>query len=256
MGFWGDIDEDRIFNATGKRHPEEEGNENDIRVEIVSGNYDQSEISEQTKQTLATFPESVVGADVFSDSHDGQVRVGRYLYLGQVAGLYLVLRDADDSLLLLDRHAVYERVLYARMRRGEFAGAGQLLALPLELPLQSAEREHFYQLRDTLATLGFALECVEQTLRVLSIPPVLDRTTAQKFLREAVTGDKDNLSTLFISLSCKATIETRQRLTPDEAAGLISQWMNTPDRDLGIHGRPCVLRWTSTDLEKLFKRKP
>ena len=86
------------------------------------------------------------------------LRVGGLTYLGQVADTYLILRDEEGALLLLDQHAAHERVLYARLARGAFGGAGQCLALPLELPLQAVEEERFFELRPRLQKMGFGLE--------------------------------------------------------------------------------------------------
>ncbi len=183
------------------------------------------------------------------------LRVENVEYLGQVADTYLVLRDRAGALLLLDQHAAHERILYARMRRGGFAGSGQLLALPLEMPLHPAERERLFELRGTLESLGFVLETSASGLEVRGMPPVLSRAEARDFLREALAGRKDDLAGMFISMSCKAAIKAGQRLTDDEAAGLLRQWLATDDREYCPHGRPCILRWDGVELEKLFKRR-
>ena len=194
-------------------------------------------------------------------SHDEAVRdrqplrVENVEYLGQVADTYLVLRDRAGALLLLDQHAAHERILYARMRRGGFAGSGQLLALPLEMSLHPSERERLFELRGTLESLGFVLETSASGLEVRGMPPVLSRAEARDFLREALAGRKDDLAGMFISMSCKAAIKAGQRLTDGEAAGLLRQWLATDDREYCPHGRPCILRWDGVELEKLFKRR-
>ena len=172
-----------------------------------------------------------------------------------MADTYLVLRDTAGALLLLDQHAAHERILYARLRRGAFAGMGQCLALPLELHLHPAERQRLQELRPGLAQMGFELECNDGLLQVRAVPPVLSSAEARLFLREALAGRKDDLAGLFINAACKSAIKAGQRLTTDEAAGLLQQWLETPEREYCPHGRPCVLRWDGPALERLFKRK-
>ncbi len=181
--------------------------------------------------------------------------IGNLQYFGQIDNTYLVLRSNEDCLLLLDQHAIHERILFNKMQNDALMGSGQLLALPLEISLHASEVERAITLRPSLEKLGFVLELEQQILYIKALPAALSRSEANLFLREALAGRKDDLNAIFVLFACRASIKAGQQLTTDEVMGLIKQWLETPDRDFCPHGRPCVLRLTSNELEKMFKRK-
>lgn len=196
----------------------------------------------------------------------GRMRIGPYLYLGQIAAAYLVLRDAPETggerLVLLDQHAAHERILVSRLQRRGLSGEGRPLVFPLELPLHPAERERAEELWESLHTLGFGLSLEgsdgRSILRVEAVPPLLDRRAAEEILREALDGRRDEhagLDALWASMACKAAVKAGDRLAPDEAANLVAQWLATENREFCPHGRPCSVIWNADDLARLFKRK-
>lgn len=194
---------------------------------------------------------------------EGHVRVGPYVYMGQIGGTYLVLRDTRNSrenasLLILDQHAAHERVLVSRLQAGGFSGMSQPLVLPLEYTLHPAERERLEEFHDSLTALGFTLALRDQgtcaVLEVRAVPPLLERAAAGEFIREVLAGRKEDLHSLWATMACKAAIKAGDTLAPDEAVNLIAQWLVTEDRQFCPHGRPCVLQWGTADLDRMFKR--
>ncbi len=173
-------------------------------------------------------------------------------YLGQIAATYLLMRDAEGSLLLLDQHAAHERILYFRIESADVDT--QFLALPLEIPVHASERERAHVMLPSLQRLGFVMELGTEALQIQAFPSLLEGASAKNFVQEVLAGRKDDYSAMLISFSCKNAIKAGQKLTHDEAVGLIQQWLTTPEREFCPHGRPAVLRFTGHDLEKMFKR--
>ncbi|MDL2316638.1 DNA mismatch repair endonuclease MutL [Desulfovibrio sp. OttesenSCG-928-A18] len=182
------------------------------------------------------------------------VRVGPYLCLGQIADTYLIL-VRDSSLFLLDQHAAHERVLMHGLERANESGSSQLLALPEDMALHPAESRRVQEFFGLLTRLGYALEAGQDKLSVSGVPPLLGRAKGLELLRDILGGRCEDMDALLHMMACKAAIKAGQRLTGDEAAGLVQRWMNTPDCAFCPHGRPAVLSFSPGDLEKMFKRR-
>lgn len=178
-----------------------------------------------------------------------------FRYLGQVAKTYLVLSQNDDTLLLLDQHAMHERIFYEKFRANGSRGLAQPLLVPLELELHPAETERLMEIKDTLTRLGFETSCRGSRCTVQTMPPEMNRAEASAFLREALSGRVDDLDGVWIHHACATAIRAGQHLTPDDALHLVRQWLRTEEPDFCPHGRPCAVTLEKNDLEKLFKRR-
>ena len=184
------------------------------------------------------------------------MRIGDLTYMGQIGDTYLVVRQGRDKLVLLDQHAVHERILYQRILRDASQGLSQLQAIPMSLPLHSSELARLQEMWTELGEMGFSLQTEGGgSLRVKGIPASLSQSEAREFLREVLSGQVQSMEDMWALMACKSAIKARQKLTPDEAAGLIAQWLKTPDRTYCPHGRPAVVQFDIDALEKLFKRK-
>ena len=249
QGFWGTLDAPRLVAQGGNPEPTE--------TEMVftpSFPVEQAERAEQAG--MPPLPDFTGRAGIFpGDGAPAPVRVGDMEYLGQIAKTYLLVRRGA-SLVILDQHAVHERIRMHAIEAGGTRGESQLLALPLDIPLHPSESEELAAVWEELGQLGFALETDGPSLlRVTGLPPQLGRSEATAFVRDALAGKKGGFESLWHMMACRTAIKAGQELTPDEVAGLLRQWVNTPDAGYCPHGRPVAVTVGVGELEKLFKRK-
>lgn len=178
-------------------------------------------------------------------------------YMGQVAETYLLLKKDKDNLLILDQHAVHERILYEEMKKGQIQS--QNLLCPLEIPLHKSEESRYVSVKETLEQLGFSLQAKENgqelVLQVTAIPMRYDRVAAMGFLKEILAEKLDNLDSIWVRHACRSAIKAGTPLDAASAIKLILQWLATEEPDNCPHGRPSVIHFSESDLEKLFKRK-
>lgn len=215
---------------------------------------EEAHAADMAASSTAKFYEPQIVPD--TESEHQNVTIGDLTYLGQLADTYLIIRQRNQKLVLLDQHAVHERILFERIKRDASRGHSQLLALPINLTLHPSEAHRLQEMWGDLEKIGFSLATSGETeVRVKGIPNALGTAEAKEFLREILSGQISSMEDLWAMMSCKSAIKAGQKLTSDEAAGLIAQWLATPDRTYCPHGRPAVLQFTIDDLEKMFKRK-
>lgn len=185
---------------------------------------------------------------------NAQTAWGDMEYLGQFANTYLLLRDRSLALVLVDQHAAHERVIFQRLLKGAGEGAKNLI-VPLELRLDEERQASLEKVLPVLTRLGYNCYRDGKKLLVKTIPAVLSRAEAREILEESLAAKNCDANRIYASLACRAAVKAGQELGPDEALELLRQWGSTPMAEFCPHGRPCVLRWTAPDLEKLFKRR-
>jgi DNA mismatch repair protein MutL len=183
----------------------------------------------------------------------------------QLHNRYLVA-ESGDGMVVIDQHALHERILYEHLREKVLSGVleTQSLLVPEPVDLSPAEAAVVLESRDVLAQLGVTVEPFGgDTVLVSSYPAMLANLRPGEVLRDLVdqlmAGGKkpdrrDVLDSLLHMISCKAAIKAGDRLTPDEIAALLEQRHLAQDTHHCPHGRPTALYFSREELDRQFKR--
>jgi DNA mismatch repair protein MutL len=183
----------------------------------------------------------------------------------QLYDAYLVV-EADEGMLVIDQHALHERILFEQIKRriqsGPLETQPLLIPEPVELTAEQAARtlEH----RAALAELGLGVEDFGGgTLLLTSYPALLGGRSPQAILRAVVdhlvaqdrTPSREVLFNDLMSLmACHAAVRAGERLTPEQMAALVEQRRLADDTHHCPHGRPTALLFSRHDLERQFRR--
>jgi DNA mismatch repair protein MutL len=184
----------------------------------------------------------------------------------QIHNTYIVA-PCEDGLLIVDQHALHERLLYNDLRRRFAAGTltGQRLLIPETLRVTPAEADAIDRHAALLGKLG--VEVVSfgpDTFALQQFPTVLaERNVAPlEFLREVLdrladdeTTDSERLlADLLQTLACRAAVKAGDPLTAAEIDALLDRREEAEKHSACPHGRPTSLKLTVRDLEKQFRR--
>ena len=183
----------------------------------------------------------------------------------QVHSSYIVTQD-QHGLVIIDQHALHERVMYEHLRRRVLSGAveSQRLLAPEPVELGPREAALVLEHRELLGQLGFGIEEFGGSTVLLSAYPAMlaraDRTALVRDLAErldeagAAPSRRELLDSLLHMMSCKAAIKAGHRLSPDEMESLIAQRHLIDDAHHCPHGRPTALVLTRAQLDRQFGR--
>ena len=186
--------------------------------------------------------------------------------VGQLSQSYIVT-EGPDGMYLIDQHAAHERILLERMVAALQARTplSQLLLTPIGLDLAPTEVEAIEDHLQDLEHIGFALEVLDHsTLHVKAVPNVLIKQMNARSLREllaeltapedlghGVTWEEHALA----NVACKAAIKANYFLTVSEMREMLEQLERTSAPFSCCHGRPTMIHFSLSALEREFGRR-
>lgn len=184
----------------------------------------------------------------------------------QIHNSYIVTA-CDDGLMIVDQHALHERVMYNEFQRRLAQGrlAGQRLLIPETINVTAGENDLIVRHGDLLKRLGIEVESFgPDTMAIQQFPSLLIErgVSAGPFLRELLdklgedeTTDSERiLENVLSMLSCKAAVKAGDPLTAAEIDSLLEQRETIEKASSCPHGRPTTIILTLKNLEKQFKR--
>ena len=191
-----------------------------------------------------------------------------YKIVGIAFNTYIFV-ETENKLVVIDKHAAHERILFEDMRlklRGA-APTPQILLVPVVLELPQSDFTALCDYRAEFGAIGFAFETedAEHRVKLLQIPSALDAAAAADLV--SVTADllangagdievarRDAYERVLYQASCKAAMKGGRADSESDVRFVVEKVLTTPSLTVCPHGRPVVTNLTKYALDKQFGR--
>ena len=183
--------------------------------------------------------------------------------LAQFADSYILVQ-AEDELLLIDQHALHERVRYERLRHSGQAWEPQQRLSPLPLNLDARQSALVDAHHERLHDLGFHLSKEKERWVLNASPQLLGGDQIKPFLLdllqdlaldggplETMEAKKDHIA--FMN-ACRGAVKANESLSLPEMRRLLDDMRRIQNPWACVHGRPTSLRISIDSLDHHFGR--
>ena len=184
--------------------------------------------------------------------------------IGQYNKTY-ILGEYEGTLYMIDQHAAHEKILFEKYLK-EIEN-GNIIIQPLMVPsvidLSIDDYSYFEENKKIFEEAGFCLqEFGGNSLSLKEVPYFLGKLNPKNLFLDIL----DNLKNLgngktsevkhntIASKACKAAIKGNDKLELNEMIKLIEDLRFIDDPFHCPHGRPVIIKFTSVDIDKKFRR--
>ncbi len=182
--------------------------------------------------------------------------------IGEVFETYIIA-EYDERVLLIDKHAAHERIIYEKIVKEGAGQERQMLIVPMSVALSKNDYDAIVDNLDIAENIGFEMDDFGNgTVLVRSIPMWAEGCDTRALTEEIaanIASCKKNaapeeLDALYHSVACRSAIKAHDKSDINQMKALIEDMVERGDIKYCPHGRPTVVELTKRQLEKMFGR--
>lgn len=248
---------------------QESQQESDKKGSASSGEPAKSSVSET--HAARTAPDNAPSFDEFDPSD-----IPEYIILGEAFNCYILVQ-LSDRILVIDKHAAHERILFDELCRKMRSSQKntQLLVAPIEITVSNNEADAISNYGAEIRSVGFEFNVSKESVAqgkvsVTEIPDFLSTDEAYELfstliskLTDAITTPQAAAAEFFESrlwqAACKAAIKGGRIYDTAHLRWICDRLLQKPDGNRSPirtcpHGRPVAFDIMKSSIERQFER--
>lgn len=186
-----------------------------------------------------------------------------FRFIGEAMNTYIIVETDNNKLVLIDKHAAHERIIFEKLKREKGTGSVQLLLIPITVTLEKNEYTVAIEHLDMFRNVGFDVEDFGNgTLIVRSVPSYLRNDDVEDTIIEIcgyIAENRKNVMSehmewIYHNISCRSAIKAGDSSTAKELIDIAKTVFSDDSIRYCPHGRPVCIELSKYEIEKQFGR--
>ena len=217
-------------------------------------------------ETQIILPENVTKEDI-TTKHEIKTIIDEdkhsFRFIGEAMNTYIIVETDDNKIVLIDKHAAHERILFEKLKKEKGRGDAQMLLVPVTVTLEKSEYNVALEHLDMFSEVGFEVENFGNgTIIVRSAPSYLRNDDIADTVVEICGHIADNrkeiisehMEWIYHNISCRSAIKAGNKSTPRELIDIATKVFSDDSIRYCPHGRPVCIEISKYEIEKQFGR--
>ena len=184
-------------------------------------------------------------------------------YIGEAFDTYILVERNHKELMLIDKHAAHERIIYEKLKAEKAGASSQILLQPVTVALGKEEYNAAVAHLEMFRECAFDVEDFgNSTVIVRSAPQYIDASEVADCVTEMadyIAQGKNDIFTekmdwFYHNVACRSAIKAGNKNSAQELIDIVKTLEENPDIRYCPHGRPITIIMKKSEIERQFGR--
>ncbi len=184
-------------------------------------------------------------------------------YIGELFDTYIIVEKNQKEMILIDKHAAHERIIYEKLKAEKAGSSAQILLQPVTVTLGKSEYDAAINNLNMFADCSFDVEDFgNSSVIVRSAPQYIDAAEIADCITEMagyIAMGKNDIYTekmdwFYANVACRSAVKAGNKNSANELIELIKTLESNPQIRYCPHGRPICITMKKSEIENQFGR--
>ncbi len=175
-----------------------------------------------------------------------------------------IMAEADDNIIMIDKHAAHERVIFEKLKSENCHQYMQMLISEYKILLSDEQFSEMETNSGSLLNMGFMFDYSQKPYIILKgVPDFLKELDMEEIIPEIAENfvlckhnpETHAIDDILHTMACKSAIKANDKNDISELQKLAEIVYNSENIRHCPHGRPVMFTMTKNNIERQFKRK-